>query len=188
MNVDTDSSKQATRCKAAYDDVLEEVLRMHNWNFAIFRQSLNKDASGAPIYGFANRFILPTIPKLIRLISVENDINYKLENNFLITDENNVNIKYIGKETDPNKYDPLFVNALAARLAAEVAFSLTGDSSGGNLSLRMQEEYINILNITKDRDYQEDSKKPIFTSSFNQARLSTFDVNINSNSTALENA
>jgi len=92
INIDTDTSPEATLCKASYDTVLLEVLRMHNWNFAIFRQSLNLDASGTPVFQYTNRFILPTIPIFIKLLSVENDIDFKLENNFLVTNEPTVNI------------------------------------------------------------------------------------------------
>jgi hypothetical protein len=54
MNVDTDTSRQATLCKSAYDDILDEVLREHNWNFAVTRQALNKDGSMALALHYIN--------------------------------------------------------------------------------------------------------------------------------------
>lgn len=172
INIDTDQSPQATRCKAAYDDVLEEVLRMHNWNFAIFRQSLNQDTSITPAYGYTNAFVLPTIPKLIRIIEEENNIDYKLENGFLLTNEDIVNIRFVGRETNPNKYDALFIDTLAIRLAVEIGFKLTGDKT---LISALDQKYQSQLSLARSRDFQEDNQKPLLVSSFNNSRRVSFD-------------
>lgn len=170
LNVDTDGSKQASECRSAYDDVLLELLRLHNWNFAINRATLNKDNT-APVYGFANRFILPTIPKLIKLIEVENNPEFALEGNFLLTDESSINIKFIGKQIDVNKYDSLFINLFASRLATEIAYTLTADKK---LSEKMMEETQYYLSLARSKDMQEDQRVPIMGSRYNSARLTTF--------------
>ena len=61
LNVDTDSTTQSSILKSSYDEVLESVLRMHNWSFATFRQSLNINTSKNTVYGFKNAYVLPTI-------------------------------------------------------------------------------------------------------------------------------
>jgi len=169
MNVDTDNTTPATLCKASYDDVLQEVLRMHNWNFAVFRQSLVLDASGSPIYEFSNRFILPTIPIFIRLLSVKDNIEFKLENKYLLTNESAVSIRFIGKETDPNRYDPLFINALSSRLAYEIGYSLTSDE--GRIA-RVKQDYIESLSLARERDNLEDDDYAETSDSYSLARTS----------------
>lgn len=178
MNVDTDNTKPATLCKASYDDILQEVLRMHNWNFAVFRQSLVLDASGSPIYEFSNRFILPTIPIFIRLLSVENDIQYRLENNFLLTNESSVNIRFIGKETDPNKYDSLFIECFAARLAYEIGYSITSDETR---IARTKQDFAESLSLARERDNLEDNDVAETSDSFSSSRTTNFNFGNNIN-------
>lgn len=178
INIDTDISPEATLCKASYDAVLLEVLRMHNWNFAIFRQSLNLDASGTPVFQYTNRFILPTIPIFIKLLSVENDIDFKLENNFLVTNEPTVNIRFIGKETDPNKYDSLFIEAFSSKLAYEIAYSLTSDETR---TARIKQDFIETLSLARERDNQEDNDIADTSSSFSASRVTGFNFGNNIN-------
>ena len=178
MNVDTDNTKPATLCKASYDDVLQEVLRMHNWNFAVFRQSLVLDASGSPIYEFSNRFILPTIPIFIRLLSVENNIEFRLENNFLLTNESAVNIRFIGKETDPNKYDSLFIECFAARLAYEIGYSITSDETR---IARTKQDLVESLSLARERDNLEDNDVAETSDSFSSSRITNFNFGNNIN-------
>lgn len=175
MNVDTDTSREATLCKASYNDVLLEVLRMHNWNFAIFRQSLNKSSTVTPTYEFSYSYILPTNPIFVRLIEVENNPVYRTENNYLLSNETSINIRFVGKETDPNKYDSLFVNTLACRLAIEIGYTLTSDEGRIN---RIENEFREYLSLARERDNQEDNDVADTSSSFNTSRLSGFNFSI----------
>ncbi len=177
INIDTDTSKPATRIKAVYDDILLEVLREYNWNFATYRQALNADGSFTPAYGFSYAYILPTVPQMVKLIETEEDIEYKLENNYLLTNETSVNIRFIGKETNPNKYDSIFVDLFATRMAVEIGHALTGDKS---LVASLEQRYLLQLSKAKDKDFQEDNQKPIRSSSFNNSRLVSTDLQLNS--------
>jgi hypothetical protein len=180
INVDTDTSREATECKASYDDVLLEVLRIHNWNFAIFRQSLVLD-NISPIFEFSNRFLLPTIPIFVRLIAVENNPIFRIENRYLLTNESSINIKFIGKETDPNKYDPLFIDVLASRLAYEIGYQITSDETR---IARVKQDYIESLSLARERDNQEDNDIADTSNIFSDSRVTNFNFgnrNININ-------
>ena len=174
INIDTDTSPQATACKAVYDDLLLEVLREHEWNFAIFRKELAQDAA-APAYEYSYRFVLPTFPVIVKLLDVYNNNDYQIENGYLLTNETTVKIKYVGKETDPNKYDSLFIETFSLRIAQEVCFELTGDKA---LASSMFELYQLALQNAKDKNYQEDNATPITGSRYNAARQSYFSNNI----------
>jgi hypothetical protein len=175
-------------CKSAYDDILDEVLREHNWNFAVTRQALNKDGSGTPLYQFSNQFILPTLPKFLKLISIENNPDFRLESNFILANEETLNIRYVARVTDTNRYDPIFIEALSARLASEIAFALTSDSTGGTLTQRMQQEYLLALSRARDVDFQEDNQKALTNSQWNNSRFVAFDRSINDFSPIPEDA
>lgn len=174
INIDTDTSTPASNCKAVYDDLLLEVLREHNWNFAIFRQQLNQDNS-TPAFGFTYRYVLPTVPQVVKIIEVYNNPEYKIENGYLLSNEATIKIRYVGKETNPNKYDALFIDLFATRIAAEICHLITGDKS---LMQALQQEYIFKLSNAKDKDFQEDNMTPLNENGYNDARLTFFNTNI----------
>ncbi len=186
MNVDTDNTRESNLCKQSYDTTLQEVLRMHNWNFAIFRQSLVLDASNSPIYEYSNRFILPTIPIFIRLLTVQSDslldnniINFRLENNFILTNEASINIKFIGKETNPNKYDALFIDCLASKIAYEIGYSISSDETR---LARIKQDFIESLSLARERDNLEDNDRAETSDSFSGSRMTNFNFGNNINS------
>ncbi len=53
---------------------------------------------------------------------------YVVEGRNLLTDETVAKIKYVTRELDPNKYDPLLVDAISARLAYELCYAVTGSN------------------------------------------------------------
>jgi len=167
-DIDTDESPQGTLCKAVYVSMLDEVLRLAEWNFAVNRQALNKDASGSPLYEWAYRFILPTIPPVIKIISVVNNVPFKIEGNYLVSNSDNVKLKYIGRITDPNLYDSLFINVLMLRLAYEISFSLTSQTSLGD---NIYKQYLLALEEARNQNSQDDNELPIQDSTWTNARL-----------------
>ena len=46
-----------------------------------------------------------------------------------MTDESELNLVYLARVEDPNEYDMLLVEAMAARLAADISFNLANSSS-----------------------------------------------------------
>lgn len=170
IDVDPDTSPQATLCKANYDELLLEVLRLHDWNFAIYRQSLNQDSSYVSTdEQYTYKYLLPTLPQYIKLINVYKDDDYVIENGGIYTNATTCKIRFVGKETDPNKYDSLFINTFSLRIAMEIGYALTSDSGLVN---KMEDKFINYLSLAKDRDVQENVNTPIINSRYNQSRLS----------------
>lgn len=167
-DIDTDETPQGTLCKAVYVSMLDEVLRQAEWNFAVSRQALNKDASGFPLYEWAYRFILPTNPPVIKIISVQNNIPFKIEGNYLVSNSDSIKLKYIARITDPNLYDSLFINVLVLRLAYEISFSLTSQTS---LSDNIYKQYILALEEAKNQNSQDDNELPIQDSTWTNSRL-----------------
>jgi hypothetical protein len=167
-DIDTDESPQGTLCKAVYDALLDEVLRLAEWNFAVTRQSLNKDSSGSPLYEWTNRFILPTLPPVVRIISTENNTPFKIEGRFLVSNSDDVKLKYVGRVVDPNQYDSLFVKLFTLRLASEICFSLTSQT---NLSDNLYKQYLLALEEAKNQNSQDDNEPPIQDSSWTNSRL-----------------
>ena len=71
-----------------------------------------------------NIFYLPTDILRINKLSDE-DAAYEIIGNRLYVDADALSIKYTYSNDDPTLYSPLFVTALATRLAAEICFNIT---------------------------------------------------------------
>jgi|TARA_B100000242_G_scaffold188506_1_gene135629 hypothetical protein len=136
----TENSKEARLCNGNFDDVRDAVLRSHPWNIAITRRELAKD-SDTPAFGFSFQYSLPTDPFCLRVLSfwnsnVNNDVAaydsnvmFKIEGRKVLSNEGTCNIIYIGRVTDTEQYDSLLNKAISARLAAEIAYNITGSNS-----------------------------------------------------------
>lgn len=124
-----DASKTAKLLKDRFDDVRDDLLRAHSWNFATKRASLAVSAT-TPAFGYDNAYDLPS--DYLRLISVSNTalLPYEVEGRQILTDlEAPLEIVYTRRVEDPVQMDPMFRQALAAALAVELAESITGTST-----------------------------------------------------------
>lgn len=167
-NIDTDESQAGTLCRAVYDTMLTEVLRQFEWNFAIVRQTLNRDMSDDPLFEWSYRFILPTIPQLVKILGVENNVPFKIEGEFLVTNSDTINLKYIGKIADPNKYDVSFQETLSLAIAKEICFTMTSQTT---LKDNLTKEYLFSLQNAKDANYNDTNEIPIQNNSWTNARI-----------------
>lgn len=125
-----DNRKAAILCNLRYETARRTLLRSHPWDFATARQQLSASATPPP-FGFANAFQMPA--DFIRLGAVGEDSNqekWRIEKGFILTDDSApLDLLYIYDCQDPALFDPLFVEALAYDIAAEVAIPLTQDKS-----------------------------------------------------------
>lgn len=132
----TDGSPQASVINAVYANTRDRLLRELPWNFAQFRKSLASDPTKTPAFGYAYAYPLPTKPFCVKVTEVyPPDAIYDIENTMdsggnvtgrcLLTDESTISIRFTGQITDPTQFDPSFVEALAADIAAQVAYALT---------------------------------------------------------------
>jgi len=146
----TEDSKEAQLCNEQYEKLRDEVLRAHPWNFAIKRAELGKLAD-APLFEYSNQFFLPN--DCVKVLKLENiDAVYKIEGRSILTNESTVKIQYISRELDVTKYDPIFQEALALRLATELAYPLLQSAS---LQQAMEKSYLRVLKDARSMDGQE---------------------------------
>lgn len=131
-----DASEQARECSRAYADVRDAELRDHNWNFAITRAQLPA-LSTDPAWGFDKQFQLPAdCLRVIELNGLNDSGDWTVEGRMLLANAAApLDIRYIKRETDVGLFDPLFVEALASRLAAELAEALTQSNTKAERAL-----------------------------------------------------
>lgn len=149
----SDNTKEAVQCNVLYEQIRDDVLAAHPWNFAIRQSSLARLVA-TPTFEFDYKFTLPSdCLRVIKAVdSSEDKVAFKIKGRDLHSDESGIDIEYIKRVTDTAIFSPQFVDTLATRLAAELAYSLSGgETRAGNLL----QQYSVKLKEAKRRDAQE---------------------------------
>jgi len=136
-----DNNEQARALQSMYTIVRDSELRAYTWNFSIKRASLAALVD-VPEFDWARQFQLPA--DCLRLLWAGNfypgpnlsDFSnapwkeYEIEGRSIVSNlPAPLRIRYVAQITDPTFFDPLFGEALACKLAIELAESLTASST-----------------------------------------------------------
>jgi len=129
INSLTEDSVAARICNQRYVFVRDAVFRAHPWNCLIRRASLAQNST-APDWQYAYAYSLPTDPYCLRIANIEDlSTDYKVEGRTIATDNSTMKIVYVARITDPNEYDVLLMETIAARLAADIVYALTNNNT-----------------------------------------------------------
>lgn len=109
-------NKNARAVAACYEHLRDAELEKHTWNFARAQSTPSLSAT-TPDFNYAYAFDLPQ--DFLRLIlPADNTCDWQIHGDQLFTNEGSViYMEYVRKVTDPNKFPPTFVAALAAKIA-----------------------------------------------------------------------
>ena len=169
----TDDSKNARLCNQRYEPIRNRVFRSHAWNCLTKRVQLAKD-SAAPVIEYANQYTLPADCLRVLKIhtgatdSIASNIDYAVEGRKIKTDEGTVFLVYIALITDPNEYDSYLQEALAALLAADLAYAITNNATlAKNYAATADER----LREARFIDATENSLGVVESNEFTDARL-----------------
>ncbi len=161
-----DESDAAYQVSLWYPIARDAVLEDSDWTFAIKRATATPLVE-APVFGYGKRFVLPA--DCIRVISVsdnanydENGIDWRKEENFIVSDIEKAYIRYVKRITDAQKFSPGFVIALSVRLAAHLAIPITG--SRGLYNDKMN-EYMGMLEMADGNDGRQGKSDRLGTKS-----------------------
>lgn len=123
-NLATDTSREAIESRTLYPLVRDAELRMNCWRFSIKRAQIS-NTGVAPLFGRSFQYPLPAdyirkCPLDPKLKPYPDDVLF--EGIYIMTDDPGpFHLRYVSNTVSPERYDPLFVEALAARLAMELA-------------------------------------------------------------------
>ena len=144
-----DETTEARLCKDNYAHLRDVVLEERDWSFARARIQFARLAED-PLYGFSAAFAIPN--DVISVLQAtrgpeagdasagstgpgfsrenlrngkEQRIIWQVEGNTIVCDESNLVGRVTKRIVDPSKFSPGFVQALAARIAREIALPLT---------------------------------------------------------------
>ena len=121
----TEDTKAARFSNELFDDTRDSIFRLHPWNSCMKRASLSL-LTTTPAYYFTKEFQLPA--DFIRMHQPEDDtVEYKIEKDKLLCDQDTFKCTYIFRNTDVSTYDSLLVETLAAKLACNLTMPLLQD-------------------------------------------------------------
>ncbi len=123
---ETESSVGARAGRQFYPIVRDDLLRKHNWKFAIKRKELG--ALGVdPLWKWAKAFELP--PDCLRIIEVlgQDTETWDVEGTAVVTNTTTCSIKYVSRIEDETMFDASFVETFSLALALKLAIPLTAN-------------------------------------------------------------
>ena len=177
-----ENSKPARLINQRFESVRDSVFRAHPWNCLLRRAELPKE-SESPAFGYANQFTLPTNPYCLRVLEFSNGtLSYPQDNMFsntggpvfviegrkLLSDEGIAKIKYVARVTDPQEYDANLIDTLAAAIAFEVSYAITGSNT---VKQMMAAEYSDKLKQAAFVDGTEGAPQRLEASEFIESRF-----------------
>lgn len=171
----TDDTQQARVMQSMFDDVRDAEIRRHHWKFAIKRASIPALVA-SPVWGYQYQYPVPM--DFLGLVQVnqiycrsvrKGTAPWSVEGGNILTDlAAPLNVRYVARIENYGTYDPLFVEALACKLALEAAESLTQSSSKKQAAM---EEYKFALSEAKRLDAMENPPDELPWGSWLDSRL-----------------
>ena len=166
----TEDTEAARLCNGRYVYNRDATIRSYPWNCAMYRVTLALSTT-APTWGYDHKYALPTSPLCLRVLSMkeqeEDGYKWKIEGRFLLTDADSSNILYLYQITDVNEMEVLLREAIAARLAADICFALTGSPTQQD---KMWVLYEQKIRQAKSVDAQEGTPETMATDTFLDSR------------------
>ncbi|MEW6310781.1 hypothetical protein AUR59_020105 [Stutzerimonas balearica] len=172
-----EQSKAAELCALHYEQCRDEVLQAFPWPFAEARVALAD--IGSPPQNWAFRYRYPVNCLQARRISVpglemptaEQRVPFKVVNaaggRAILSNQEQAELVYTVRVEDTTYFPQMFVNALAWRLAAELAMGLQARPE--NYSSAMQ-NYQMTISQAQALAFEESEEGPVPESEFIQAR------------------
>ena len=171
----TEDSRAARVCNQRFEFVRDAVMRAHPWNCLVTRTSLAAD-SDTPAFEFDYQHTLPTDPYCLRVLRPQDpDTVFRVEGRKIISSTTPFKMIYVARVTDPNEYDQLLIESIAARLAADVSYALVNSAS---LSQMLMATYESKLSEARFVDATEGT--PANTVNIDRASYTESDVFISS--------
>lgn len=148
-------SKFAKLAARWYEESRRDTLADHIWNFAQVDVALAEDANYVPIGAYGARYLLPADYIRVVWISDENvpETDYKIKGRYIyINSSGSLPFGYITDHEDIVAWSPKFIQTFARKLAANMAYDMTGNRT---FAKEMEEEYVQYLSVATTVDGQE---------------------------------
>jgi hypothetical protein len=163
QNID-EKSKEAAAAKQFYDPTRRSVLRKYNWNFATKTERLallaEKPVRYEYAYGLPADYVklINIAPKTEHYLKAGNEEPFKIQDNKLLCDLEEVYVDYIYDNINENSFDDLFVEAFSHLLASKMAVNVTGDTDLMKTNLALYEGLIDDAAVSSINESKEEKE------------------------------
>jgi hypothetical protein len=164
-----DPNNTAQLCKINYPLLRDAVLEEGDWQFA-FQQAALAQLSTPPVFGTGYLFAQPS--DMIRLLRADDGsdtyaVEWRKEGPNIRAEVTTLYIEYVKRVEDTSLFSPGFVQALAGRLAAELAMPITNSSEMFNTMWKLYGTKVrNGLNL----DNLQSKQRPIRSDQLTRVR------------------
>lgn len=163
------NTRAAQILKSIFSLIQDEVMSSHPWNFAITRATLSP-TSTEPVYEFDYEYDLPN--DCLRMLELETDVtrigdDWVVEGRKLYSNDEEINVRYIQRNSDYNSWSPQFAEVMAWRLAQETAYALTQSSEREKACA---EAYQRTLSLARSTDAAEGVLRGLIADDWTTAR------------------
>lgn len=135
----TEDTRIAKVCNTFYTTTKLNLLRCHNWNFAMKRASLT--SSGTPAFEYKYQITKPN--DYLRIVEFyDYAYSFKEEGGYILVNQSTVKAKYIRNDVSEADFDESFVPALASKLASTIAYQITQSATAVQLAQAQHKEDI----------------------------------------------
>jgi hypothetical protein len=148
-----EGTDRASLASNLYDSVRDSLLRSHPWNCAVKRVILAPDTE-TPAFDYTAQFTLPG--DWLKTISVGPDgyeVDYKHESGKVLANGTSLALRYISRNDNEATWDSMLVHAMELKMAAEMAYPITGSASMADL---MNGKLLQHLKAARAVDGQDD--------------------------------
>lgn len=135
----TDGTTEQQLAVNLWDVSRQATLRDHPWNFAITEVELSAVVDG-DTRNYSYAYQIPA--DCLRLLEVYEDRDFKLASRRILSDNSTCTVKYVKDVTDTTEWDSLFVDVMAQRLAAEMAYALTKSQATADTNFTLYERKV----------------------------------------------
>lgn len=167
----TDDSKAAIICNDQYERCRKEVLRAHPWNFAVSWVALAATTNTPVADHWDNEFLLPAdVLRVLGTNLVDNswEIGYNVDGNKVLwCRDDEVKIQYIKDVKNVTRFAPDFEEALAWRLAVDLAYAIVQSQT---IQRNMFGYYSAALAQARSFDAQEHGDQQVQADEFTDVR------------------
>lgn len=155
----TEASAEAVQCNLHYENARDFALRDYTWNFATKRVTLAESATITPPDEWGYAYSVPSDCLWARKVvtgpampAAEFVIETVGTAKVIYTSEQDAILQYTARVSETTLFDPMFVEALAWKLAALISMPLTRDKSLMQMAMNM---YVNTLAQAQRADANE---------------------------------
>lgn len=118
----TDGTRTSNLLQAQYPILRDEVMRAAAWRFALTQRTLGVPNATAPLFDYMAAYDIPN--DILRVWKVATPDWTEIGNQILCNKTDGIDCLCVFQNTDPTSWDAQFAEALAWRVAQEVAMAL----------------------------------------------------------------